>query len=378
MRRPKVGIIGVGAAGFRAALPEVSTRELMFAAATLAYRDAGLDPRRQVDSFITTGEDLWEGWSITDEMVPDQLGGAGRPVCTIPGEAITGLGSAVMQIESGLAQVVAVEAHSKASDVLDKSAVEALAQEPTVMRPMGMSSDTLAALEMGAFLESSGFGVADCDEVIENSRRSGNVNPLASFGSETTGVEDTSEVISSPLRRKDKAPLADAAVVIVLASEEWARKNKKEAVSVDGLAWSSCLPWYDGGDPAHAGYARTSFERASKQAGLRRGVSSVDLLEIDDTYSFKLLQHLNSLAQDGREVSAVLEGRGPTLNASGGSLAVGNLVEATALYRVYEVVLQLRGEAGRRQVKGAKSALVQSWRGVPTATGGVAILSVRT
>src|SRR5580704_16344724 len=178
MRRPEVCIVGVGAAGFRPALPEISTRELMFEAAALAYRDAGIDPRKEVDSFMTTSEDLWEGWSITDEMVPDQLGGAGRPVCTIPGDGITGLGNAVMQIESEVAQVVALEGHSKASDVLDKEAVENLAQEPSLVRPLGMGSDTLAALEMGAFLELSGFGLADCDVVIENSRRKATANPL--------------------------------------------------------------------------------------------------------------------------------------------------------------------------------------------------------
>ncbi len=378
MRRPEVGIIGVGAAGFKAALPDISTRELMFEAAALAYRDAGIDPRTEVDSFITTSEDLWEGWSITDEMVPDQLGGAGRPVCTIPGDGVTGLGNAVMQIESGVAQVVVLEAHSKASDVLDKEAVEDLAQEPSLMRPLGMGADTLAALEMGAFLDRAGFGIEECDLAIENSRRRGAANPLASYGSKKRrgGASPRSGVISSPLRVADKAPYADAAVVVVLASTKWARRRKKEAVSIDGVAWNSSLPWFDGGDAGYAGYARASFERAGRQAELDGGLGALDLIEIDDTYSFKLLQHLVSLAGDAKRASAILGGRGPALNPSGGSLAVGNLLEASALHRVYEAVLQLRGEGGARQVKGAKSALVQSWRGVPTATGGVAILSV--
>jgi acetyl-CoA C-acetyltransferase len=379
MRRPAVGIIGVGAAGFKPALPEISTRELMFEAAVVAYGDAGIDPRSEVDSFITTSEDLWEGWSITDEMVPDQLGGAGRAVCTIPGDGITGLGNAVMQIESGVAQVVALEAHSKASDVLDKEAVENLAQEPSLMRPLGMGGDSLAALEMGAFLGLSGFGLADCDVVIENSRRRATANPLASFGAKKRrerGVSPSSEVISSPLRRADKAQHADAAVVVVLASKAWARKNNRHPVSVDGVAWGSSLPWFDGGAVDYAEYARGSFERAAKQADLKRGLGSLDLIEVDDTYSFKLLQHLMSLSRDKKEASAILRGQGPALNPSGGSLAVGNLIEASALHRVYEAVLQLRGEGDGRQVKGAERALVQSWRGVPTATGGVAILSV--
>jgi len=306
MKWPAVGIVGVGAAGFRRAVPELSTRELMFQAASRAYEDAGVDPRKDVGSFVTTSEDLWEGWSITDEMVPDQIGGAGRPVCTIPGDAITGLGNAVMQVASGAAQVVVLEAHSKAADVVDVEAVESLAQEPSLVRPLGMSSDTLAALEMGLFFTKSGLGIEDCDSVIGRSRKAGAKNPRASFGSRSArGDAGDTGMISSPLRRVDKAPHADAAVVMVLASSEWARKKQKEIVTVDGVSWNSSLPWFDGGETTAVGYARDSFERAAKQAGLRRGLDSLDLLEVDDTYSFKLLQHLPQ--DDTKQGSFVIE-----------------------------------------------------------------------
>lgn len=372
MKRQAVGIVGVGAAGFRPAVPGLSTRELMFQAASSAYDDAEIEPRKDVGSFITTSEDIWEGWSITDEMVPDQIGGAGRPVCTIPGDAITGLGNAVMHIASGISEVVVLESHSKVADVVDKEAVEDLAQEPSLVRPLGMRGDTIAALEMGIFFASSGFGLAECDRVIDRSRKNGTRNIRASFGAGTK----SDELISSPLRRVDRAPYAEAAVVIVLASEAWARRHKKRAVALDGVAWGSSLPWFDGGDSAVVGYARTSFERAAKQSGLKRGLDSLDLLELDDAYSFKLLQHLLSISEDKEQALAVLRGKGPALNPSGGSLAVGNLIEASASHRILEAVVQLRGKAEETQVKGARRALVQSWRGVPTATGGVAILSV--
>ena len=63
------------------------------------------------------------------------------------------------------------------------------------------------------------------------------------------------------------------------------------------------------------------------------------------------------------------------MNVSGGSLGVGQLFEASGGQRVAEVVAQLRGEAGPRQIKEAKTGLAQSWRGVPTATGAVVVLS---
>ena len=63
------------------------------------------------------------------------------------------------------------------------------------------------------------------------------------------------------------------------------------------------------------------------------------------------------------------------MNVSGGSLGVGYLHEANGLHRLLEVVLQLRGEAGRRQLPGVKMGLAFAWRGIPTATGVAVVLS---
>ncbi|MER3514414.1 MAG: acetyl-CoA acetyltransferase, partial [Chloroflexota bacterium] len=68
-------IIGVGVVGFSPLSPYQSYKELMWEAAVRAYADAGVDPRRDVDGFITVAEDFNEGTSIFDEYVPDQIGG---------------------------------------------------------------------------------------------------------------------------------------------------------------------------------------------------------------------------------------------------------------------------------------------------------------
>ena len=54
---------------------------------------------------------------------------------------------------------------------------------------------------------------------------------------------------------------------------------------------------------------------------------------------------------------------------------MGHCFEANGAHRVLEVVLQLRGEKATNQVKNARIGLAQTWRGVPTNTGAVAILS---
>jgi acetyl-CoA C-acetyltransferase len=60
-------------------------------------------------------------------------------------------------------------------------------------------------------------------------------------------------------------------------------------------------------------------------------------------------------------------------NISGGSLGVGNCYEATGLQKALEIVTQLRGHAGKRQVKNAEIGIAQSWRGIPSGSGAVAI-----
>ena len=113
-----VAIVGIGYTNFRPLTPEVSYKELMYEAAVKAYEDAGIDPRRDVDSFGTVAEDFIEGTSIFDEYVPDQHGGLLKPKVTKPGEAIHCLATAYMQVASGLFDVVAMEAKSTATNLL--------------------------------------------------------------------------------------------------------------------------------------------------------------------------------------------------------------------------------------------------------------------
>ena len=371
----RVGIIGVGYEGFRPAITDLSTRELMYGAAAKAYADAGVDPRTEVGSFICCTEDLWEGWSITDEMVPDQIGGARRPVCTVPADGIIGMGHAVMQVRSGLADVVVVEAHSKVADVLDKAAVENLALDPVFHRATGANSDVLAGLEMSAFMKKARVGREDLSRVVKAEKEKALRNPRASYG-ESLDLEEISgaEPVAGPLRGYDRPLYAEAGVVLVLASERWIRENKKEAVFVEGLAWRSATPWFEGGGVGTAKYAEGCFKAVMKQAGAK-GLGSFDVLEVDDTYSYKLVQHLMSMGASRSSAIKMVEGGAPELNPSGGSLGVGYLIEATGSEKVLECVLQIRGEAAGNQVHGARNSFALSWRGNPTATGAAVALA---
>jgi acetyl-CoA C-acetyltransferase len=116
-------------------------------------------------------------------------------------------------------------------------------------------------------------------------------------------------------------------------------------------------------------------------AGITRPRLQVQVAEVDDRFAYKELQHLEALGLAGghraghllREGFYDFDGLLP-VNPSGGSLGVGQLLEAGGLFRVMEVARQLRGEAGEHQVNGPERGVAASWRGIPTATGAVAVL----
>jgi acetyl-CoA C-acetyltransferase len=378
----RVAIVGVGHAGFAPITAGISYKELTFEAALRAYDDAGIDPRKDVDSFVAVSEDLWEGTSIFDEYVPDQIGAALRPVHTVSADGLFAVATAVMLIRSGAAGVVAVEGHSKASDVLTLGPIHQFALDPVYNRPLGVSPLAVAGLEMNAYLDATGTTEEHCALVVEKNRRNALDNPRAAFPTEIEpGDVLRSDPMWWPLKGLDVARRADGCVVLVLADAERAAELTDAPVWVLGVGWSSGSPTLESRLWTEADYVRRAADRAYEQARLG-SPREVDLAEVDDTYSYRELMHLEALrlARPG-EAGPMMEegafGRGGELpvNASGGSLGQGHLFEAAGLARALECVLQLRGEAGERQVPDAGVAVAQSWRGVPSTSAAVAVFA---
>ena len=142
----RVAIIGVGWSGFRQITPEFSYKELMYEAARRAYSDAGVDPRRDIESFVTVAEDFHEGTSIFDEYTPDQLGAVLKPMHTISGDGLHGLATAYMLVKTGQFSMVALEGHSKASNILTHAGITAYAQDPVLNRPLHLNTHFVAGM----------------------------------------------------------------------------------------------------------------------------------------------------------------------------------------------------------------------------------------
>jgi acetyl-CoA C-acetyltransferase len=346
---PRVGIVGAGWSGFVPATEGVSYKELMFEAARVAYADAGLDPRTQIDSFVCASEDFEEGTSIFDEYVPDQLGAVQRPVQTVASDGLFALATGVMLIRSGIARRVAVESHSKASEIVSHGRVERMALDPVLNRPLGMPAAAVAGLEMRRFLHVSGWTQDDCAAVATRNREHARGNPRASYAN----VVDGSPTFE-PLTADQTADGADGCVVLVLAAEDVAGDG---AVWVDGVGWNQDAPSLESRDWDRAAAAMRAAETAYARAGV--APSAVDLAEVDDTFAFKQLQHLDAVGLQALDPARV--------NRSGGALGEGHLHEANGLARALAAVEHLRDGDGT-------TAVVQSWRGVPSSSAAVAVL----
>lgn len=379
----KVAIIGVGRTACCSISPHLSFKESMFEAAVKAYSDAGIDPRQDVDSFISCAEDFEGGRSISDIHVPDQIGAVLRPVQTIPSDGIYGVVVGYMLINTGTADIVVVEAHSKASNLLTPDNVDTFGLDPVLNRPLGHNAKFIAGMEMNKYLHDSGNTKEQCAAVCVKNKTNALANPIAANGSKIT-VDDVmnSEMMFYPLSHLDISPHADGAILIVIASEEKAKALSKKPVWIRGVGWCSDAPSLETREWSEPVYIKLAAERAYKQAGIKDPCSEIDVVEIDDTYSYKELQHIEALGLCGTGEAGSMTENGETgldgklpVNLSGGSLGIGALYEATGLQKVAEIVLQLRGEAGKQQVPDAKVGLAQSWRGIPSTSGAVIILS---
>ncbi len=380
----RVGIIGIGMTAFRPSTPEYSWKELMYDAASRAYADAGVNPRTDVESFVTCAEDYYEGFGIFDEFVPDQIGGALRPVCTVPGDGLQGLATAYMQIQTGLLDLAVVEAHSKVSDIVSLEGIIEQGIDPIWNRPLGAHPYAFAGLEANAYLRKSRTPAKALASVVAKNRGNGLLNPLAAYGAAVDEAQAASSPERfSPLRVLDISEPADAAVVLVVASEKAAKKLHADPVWIRGIGWASDSPTFEARQFADAWYAELAAQMAYKMAKVRRPATEIHFAEMDDRFSYKELQHLEAigLAKPGEagkralKGDYALDGKFP-VNASGGSLGCGNAFEATGLHRAAEVALQLRGQAGRHQIDGVRVGVAQSWRFIPSATGAVAVLGV--
>jgi acetyl-CoA C-acetyltransferase len=212
--------------------------------------------------------------------------------------------------------------------------------------------------------------------VAVKNHRHGSKNPLAQFPQAVTAEQvEESVLVADPLRILDCSPITDGAAAVVLVPLDQARaRTKKPPVRIAASAHATdAIALHEREDLAWL----ASTERAARQAYAQAGIGPDDLsfCEVHDCFTIAEIMVIEALGLtprgcggSGAESGATALGGKVPVNPSGGLKSKGHPVGATGIAQVREAVLQLRGEAGGRQVERARWGLTQNMGGTGAST----------
>ncbi len=217
-----------------------------------------------------------------------------------------------------------------------------------------------------AHMERHGTTKEQYARIAVKNHNNGSLNPHAQYRERYTLEEIlASPMISEPLTRLMCSPIGDGAAAAILVSEEKAKQFTTSPVWVRGSAIVSGAD-----DRAEVGgVTARAAQRAFEMAGMT--IKDVDVMEMHDASAPAelMLYEEIGLCEEGAGGKLIDEGVTEIggklpVNTSGGLLAKGHPVGATGIAQIYEIWLQLRGEAGDRQVAGAKVGLTENGGGM--------------
>ena len=189
--------------------------------------------------------------------------------------------------------------------------------------------------------------------------------------------------ITYPLTLPMCSPISDGAAAVILCNEEGLRKigaTTSRAVQVMASAVASGNPARSADAPERH-VARIAAERAYEMACL--SPEDMDVAEVHDATAIGELMHAENLmlvpigeAGPAAERGDFTIGGSIPINPSGGLESKGHPIGATGLGQIHELVTQLRGEAGKRQVDGARHAIHENSGGLIGIEEGVAVVNI--
>lgn len=206
-------------------------------------------------------------------------------------------------------------------------------------------------------------------EVAVKNHRHGTKNPKAHFQKEITiDTVLNSILVADPLQLFDCCPFSDGAAALIIGEAGKVKDLVKHPVFIAGLGQASAGPLYLQRDLTRVKARETSVRKAYDMAGV--GPADIDVVELHDCFTIAEILALEGMGFYEFGTAHGAAARGETthggkvvVNSSGGLKAKGHPIGATGASQVVEIVEQLRGEAGGRQVEGAKVGLVDTLGG---------------
>jgi len=382
-----VSIIGIGITKF-GELWEKSLRQLGLETGLSAINDAGITSA-DIDALyignMAAGSTLQQ--EHVSALMADYCGLTNNHVPATRVEAASASGGlalrqAYMAIAGGFIDIAVVGGAEKMTDVSDSesSYTVSMGSDEQWESKAGATFASLHAMIAQSHIDEYGTTREEMSAVSSKNHYHASMNPMAQFPFKLSPeAVSNSGIVSSPLRMLDCAPNSDGAAAVVLCASDKSSKYTKKAIKIIGSGQASDTlslhhRKYLNRMPAIGIAAKRAFESCNKKP------SDLDLIEVHDNFTISEIIALEEIGifKRGEAGAKILEGETKIggkipVNTSGGLKARGHAPGATGIAQVVEIVQQLRGEAGDRQVKNAKIGMVENHGGT-AATAVVHIL----
>jgi len=359
-----VSVIGVGMIPF-GKYPDTNITDLGWPAVKAAIKDAGIDARRIQAVYSGTAR----GGAMVGQRIMGRLGLAGLPIVNVENacsSSSSAMAQGVMAVASGAYEIVLVIGVEKLTKF--GGGTLPLDEDDWEVR-LGLTMPALYAMRAQRYMHDYGVTLKDVAGVSVKNRKNGALNPDAQMRKEVS-VEEVlaSRMIADPFTLLQCCPTGDGAAAIILASNAVAKQISSNPIEVRASHLTSGRFMSGFRDMTSPEITVRGARETFEESGL--GPEDIDVAEVHDAFSIAELIYYEAFGFCARGEGAALLNSGATniggripINPSGGLLAKGHPVGATGAAQVVEIVRQLRGQAGARQVEGAKI-------GMTHATGG--------
>lgn len=366
MRNREIAIVGCGMHRF-GRFPEKSYMEIGREAIRMALQDAGIGWKGIQAAYCSTM--YLPATSGARIMRP--LGATGIPICDVEAACASGgvaLRQAMLGIEAGDYDTVLVLGVEK----MPRGFMDPLMLYERWQVEMGMSTNpSYWAMRARRHMHEYGTTELQIAKVAYKSHKNSVNNPYAMYQKEFTLDEIlNSPLVCDPIRLLEICAPNEGAAAVILTTKEKARQLGRKTVTIAACVHTITLYSGDFRVPLDSmsakiqnpGPTEVAAKKAYEIAGI--GPEDIDLFEVQDTDCFceiEIYEHLGlcPVGEGGRLVDEGVTdfgGKYP-VNVSGGLVSKGEPVGASHLGQIAEIVWQLRDEAGKRQVKGAKVGL---------------------
>ncbi len=381
-----VAIIGVGCTEF-GELWDESFREIFVEAGINAIEDANIQGG-YIDALYVGN--MSGGRFIEQEhigsLIADYAGLASLHIPSTRVEAACASGGlalrqGIIAVASGYHDIVIAGGAEKMTDVSVETTTDALAAaaDREWEGIMGATFPGLYAMIARMHMHRYGTTQEQLASVAVKNHHNGTMNPKAQFQNEIS-IEAVlnSAMIADPLHVFDCSPITDGASAVVLAPADLAFKYTDTPIYVKASAQASgTLSLHDRQDITTLDATVAAANRAYKMA--RAAPADIDFAEVHDCFTIAEICAIEDLGFVEKGEGGVASESGMTaiggkipINPSGGLKACGHPVGATGVKQAVEITLQLRGEAGKRQIDGVEVGLTHNVGG----SGGTAVVHI--